>query len=237
MCKERCLWKKKVLHEQTWVQTSEQSSSLTNIHQFHAWFIHSHCVCVCVSVLQYKMNCYGVHPFYMGLENTADAHGVLLLNSNAMGERNTHSRSHMHKLPVHVHPTTLTCTHNLTQLLVQWAFRFNIQETVSSLSCCAQQHYIIMNAWFNYWLYVIINNTIFQSSPLILNSNTHSENTDMRPPSSLSVIHLSKTKHRLSDDKNTHMHHTYCYIHTFLTLLDKELSYSFCARNLFSNQL
>ncbi|XP_036392320.1 maltase-glucoamylase, intestinal [Megalops cyprinoides] len=31
-----------------------------------------------------KMNCYGVHPFYMGLEETADAHGVLLLNSNAM---------------------------------------------------------------------------------------------------------------------------------------------------------
>ncbi|XP_057695527.1 sucrase-isomaltase, intestinal isoform X2 [Corythoichthys intestinalis] len=32
----------------------------------------------------YKMNCYGVHPFYMGLEDTNDAHGVLLLNSNAM---------------------------------------------------------------------------------------------------------------------------------------------------------
>ncbi|GLD74046.1 sucrase-isomaltase, intestinal [Lates japonicus] len=32
----------------------------------------------------YKMNCYGVHPFYMGLETTTDAHGVLLLNSNAM---------------------------------------------------------------------------------------------------------------------------------------------------------
>nr|XP_019950458.1 PREDICTED: maltase-glucoamylase, intestinal-like [Paralichthys olivaceus] len=31
-----------------------------------------------------KMNCYGVHPFYMGLETTAHAHGVLLLNSNAM---------------------------------------------------------------------------------------------------------------------------------------------------------
>ncbi|XP_071751949.2 sucrase-isomaltase, intestinal [Centroberyx gerrardi] len=32
----------------------------------------------------YKMNCYGVHPFHMGLETTAHAHGVLLLNSNAM---------------------------------------------------------------------------------------------------------------------------------------------------------
>ncbi|XP_064158335.1 sucrase-isomaltase, intestinal [Anguilla rostrata] len=32
----------------------------------------------------YKMNCYGVHPFYMGLEKTSEAHGVLLLNSNAM---------------------------------------------------------------------------------------------------------------------------------------------------------
>ncbi|KAM9318648.1 LOW QUALITY PROTEIN: sucrase-isomaltase, intestinal [Pholidichthys leucotaenia] len=32
----------------------------------------------------YKLNCYGVHPFYMGLEDSADAHGVLLLNSNAM---------------------------------------------------------------------------------------------------------------------------------------------------------
>ncbi|XP_060780036.1 sucrase-isomaltase, intestinal isoform X2 [Neoarius graeffei] len=31
-----------------------------------------------------KMNCYGVHPFYMGLEPSAHAHGVLLLNSNAM---------------------------------------------------------------------------------------------------------------------------------------------------------
>ncbi|KAI4891742.1 hypothetical protein NFI96_028027 [Prochilodus magdalenae] len=33
----------------------------------------------------YKMNCYGVHPFYMGLEMSNHAHGVLLLNSNAMG--------------------------------------------------------------------------------------------------------------------------------------------------------
>ncbi|XP_048837847.1 sucrase-isomaltase, intestinal isoform X2 [Brienomyrus brachyistius] len=32
----------------------------------------------------YKVNSYGVHPFYMGLENTSHAHGVLLLNSNAM---------------------------------------------------------------------------------------------------------------------------------------------------------
>lgn len=44
-----------------------------------------------VSLQQYKMNCYGVHPFYMGLEDTTDAHGVLLLNSNAMGERHTHA--------------------------------------------------------------------------------------------------------------------------------------------------
>ncbi|XP_072852258.2 sucrase-isomaltase, intestinal isoform X2 [Pogona vitticeps] len=32
----------------------------------------------------YKFNMYGVHPFYMGLENDGNAHGVLLLNSNGM---------------------------------------------------------------------------------------------------------------------------------------------------------
>uniref|UniRef100_A0A9J8BUL3 alpha-glucosidase n=1 Tax=Cyprinus carpio carpio TaxID=630221 RepID=A0A9J8BUL3_CYPCA len=32
----------------------------------------------------YKLNSYGVHPFYMGLEKSKSAHGVLLLNSNAM---------------------------------------------------------------------------------------------------------------------------------------------------------
>uniref|UniRef100_A0A5F9DBU7 Sucrase-isomaltase, intestinal n=1 Tax=Oryctolagus cuniculus TaxID=9986 RepID=A0A5F9DBU7_RABIT len=32
----------------------------------------------------YKMNSYGVHPYYMGLEEDGSAHGVLLLNSNAM---------------------------------------------------------------------------------------------------------------------------------------------------------
>lgn len=31
-----------------------------------------------------KLNSYGVHPFYMGLEKSKNAHGVLLLNSNAM---------------------------------------------------------------------------------------------------------------------------------------------------------
>ncbi|RXN35304.1 maltase- intestinal-like protein [Labeo rohita] len=32
----------------------------------------------------YKLNSYGIHPFYMGLEKSKKAHGVLLLNSNAM---------------------------------------------------------------------------------------------------------------------------------------------------------
>ncbi|KFO22135.1 hypothetical protein H920_16515 [Fukomys damarensis] len=34
--------------------------------------------------IQYKRNSYGVHPYYMALEEDGSAHGVLLLNSNAM---------------------------------------------------------------------------------------------------------------------------------------------------------
>lgn len=36
--------------------------------------------------LQYKLNSYGFQPFYMGLEEDGNAHGVLLLNSNGMGK-------------------------------------------------------------------------------------------------------------------------------------------------------
>ena len=36
--------------------------------------------------LQQNANLYGMHPFYVGFEKDGQAHGVFLLNSNAMGE-------------------------------------------------------------------------------------------------------------------------------------------------------
>lgn len=37
------------------------------------------------SSLQESFNLYGAHPFYLVMEEGGDAHGVFLLNSNAMG--------------------------------------------------------------------------------------------------------------------------------------------------------
>lgn len=54
-----------------------------------------------------------MHPFYMGLETTADAHGVLLLNSNAMGEEKE-TGIHTHALLVHAHMQIQPLSHRHT---------------------------------------------------------------------------------------------------------------------------
>ena len=39
-------------------------------------------------LLQLNSNLYGVHPFYLAIESNGFTHGVFLLNSNAMGNKN-----------------------------------------------------------------------------------------------------------------------------------------------------
>lgn len=78
------------------------------------------------SLPQYKLNCYGVHPFYMGLETTADAHGVLLLNSNAMGERQTHTHRHTHVSPILYIRSFGIAAHRFMKCLVRSASRCDV---------------------------------------------------------------------------------------------------------------
>uniref|UniRef100_A0A665W3A9 alpha-glucosidase n=1 Tax=Echeneis naucrates TaxID=173247 RepID=A0A665W3A9_ECHNA len=73
----------------------------------------------------YKMNCYGVHPFYMGLETTSDAHGVLLLNSNAMaGSFSLHcALSFSQSKHTHTHTIKQTLYGHCPVFLKNYSFR------------------------------------------------------------------------------------------------------------------